>query len=49
MALVDTTVTLDWFGEEVRKRTLNAARQAVGETTAACVPLAMEDIPVDTG
>ena len=49
MALVDTTVEFNWYGDAVLKKALNAARQALDETTAACVEHAAKNTPVDTG
>ena len=40
---------LDWKGDEVKKRWLEAARQGIEETMAACVVDAKRETPVRTG
>ena len=39
---------LDWKGDQIKKRLLNAARQGIDETMADCVVEAMKNTPVDT-
>ena len=49
MALVDTQVEFNWYGDRVLKQALEAARKALDETTAACVDHAAQNTPFDTG
>ena len=40
---------LDWKGDQIKDRLLNAARQGIEETMAACVVDAKHNVPVATG
>ena len=46
---ITATYTIQWRGEEVTARILDAARQAIDETMGECVVDAQRNVPVVTG